>query len=201
LAVSVLFLVCAFRGSAQNMDIDLLRDINLHRNKRMDGTMKAITNFDYPVSIAAPIGELAWGYSKGDKTAISNGWQTVGGFAINGALTFGLKYAVNRPRPYATYKDLQPYETYTEQSFPSGHSSFAFCTATSLSICYPKWYVIGPSYLWAAAVGYSRLHLGVHYPSDVLAGAIVGAGSAWLAYKGNKWLKKRLKGPQGTPGF
>ena len=164
LFVVILFLICSLRVSGQNMDIDLLRDINLHRNKHLDGTMKAITNFDYPVSIAVPLGELVWGYTQGDKTAVRNGWQTVGGFAINGALTFGLKYAVNRPRPWATYKDLQPYETYTEQSFPSGHSSFAFCTATALSICYPKWYVIVPSYLWAAAVGYSRLDLGVHYP-------------------------------------
>jgi membrane-associated phospholipid phosphatase len=38
------------------------------------------------------------------------------------------------------------------------------------------------------------MHLGVHYPSDVIAGAIVGSGSAYLSYKMNKWInKKRLK--------
>jgi len=64
----------------------------------------------------------------------------------------------------------------------------AFANATALSLKYPKWYVIIPSYFWACSVGYSRLNLGEHYPSDVLAGAIVGAGSAFLSLKLTNWL-------------
>ena len=179
---------------AQNTDIELLRSINVHRDRSLDVAMKNITNFDYPVSMAVPLGELVYGYARHDSTALANGLQTIGGYAINAVLSYGLKYAVNRPRPFTTYPDIQPYENYTDHSFPSGHTSFAFSTATSLSISYPKWYVIAPSYLWAAAVGYSRLHLGVHYPTDVLAGAVIGAGSSWLAYKGNRWLQKRKNG-------
>jgi membrane-associated phospholipid phosphatase len=78
-------------------------------------------------------------------------------------------------------------------SFPSGHTSDAFATATSLSIAFPKWYVIAPSFLWACSVGYSRMDLGVHYPSDVMAGAIIGAGSAYLCYKANRWIQKRRR--------
>ncbi len=58
-------------------------------------------------------------------------------------------------------------------------------------MAYPKWYIIAPSFAWASAVGYSRMALGVHYPSDVLAGAIIGSGSAYLCYKLNKWVNKK----------
>ena len=78
-------------------------------------------------------------------------------------------------------------------SFPSGHTSSAFCTATSLSLLFPKWYVAVPSYLYAATVGYARMYQGVHYPSDVLVGALVGAGSAWISYKVEKWMDKKHK--------
>ncbi len=191
--IKVLLLAFATSGHAQNMDIDLLKDIHMRRDKGLDGTMKVITDFDYPVSMAIPLTELVVGFARHDSVTLMNGVQTIAGYAVNGIITFATKYIVKRDRPVVAYPYLQPYETHTGNSFPSGHTSFAFSAATSLSICYPRWYVIAPSYLWAAGVGYSRLHLGVHYPSDVLAGAIVGAGSSWLSYKGTRWLQRRKK--------
>ena len=76
---------------------------------------------------------------------------------------------------------------------PSGHTSAAFYSATSLSILYPKWYVIVPSYLWASSVAWARMYEGVHYPSDVFVGAVVGAGSAWIAYKVQKCVDKKAR--------
>ena len=64
---------------------------------------------------------------------------------------------------------------------PSGHTALAFALATSAALEYKKWYVAVPAFLWASAVGYSRMYLGVHYFSDVLTGAAVGVGSAYLA--------------------
>ena len=69
-----------------------------------------------------------------------------------------------------------------------------FALATSLSVKYPKWYVIAPSALWACSVGVSRMNEGVHYPSDVLAGAAIGAGCAVVNIYVNKWLNKWLFG-------
>jgi membrane-associated phospholipid phosphatase len=153
--------------------------------------MIGITNSAEPLAISLPVALLITGYARHDKAMVRNGWQTVAALGITGIISTGLKYSVNRTRPYITYPDIQNYNTENTASFPSGHTSFAFATATSLSINYRMWYVVAPAYLWAASVGYSRLYLGEHYPTDVLAGCIVGAGSAWLAYKGDQWLHRR----------
>ena len=110
----------------------------------------------------------------------------------------GLKSLVGRPRPYVTYQgDLVCLQKVASSSFPSGHTSFAFSTATMLSLLYPRWYVVATSYLWAAAVGFSRMYIGAHYPSDVLAGALIGTASAVAVHL----LRQRLaqSNPNLTP--
>jgi undecaprenyl-diphosphatase len=81
----------------------------------------------------------------------------------------------------------------SSRSFPSGHTSEAFSLATSLTLVLPKWYVIAPAYTFAGLVGSSRMYLGAHYPSDIIAGALVGSGAAWLSYQFNKKLLQRKK--------
>ncbi len=155
--------------------------------------MTGITNSVYPIAIAVPITELITGYAKHDQKIIQAGWTTIAGSGINFIVAFGLKYSINRDRPYVTYPVLQPYQRDKDPSFPSGHSSFAFNTATSLVMHFPKWYVAVPAYTWSTTVAYTRMHLGMHYPTDVITGAVIGAGSAILAYKGNQWLQHHRK--------
>lgn len=177
--------------NAQNVDINLLRDINNGRNKNLDPTFKFITNSAAPVSIGAPIFLYTVGLIKKDSTIKKQAIFIGEAFLVNGFITLALKKAVNRNRPFETYPDIDQASSSTGESFPSGHTSLAFATATSLSLAYPKWYIIAPSFIWASTVGYSRMHLGVHYPSDVVAGAIIGSGSAYLTYKVNKWINKK----------
>ena len=115
--------------------------------------------------------------------------------AVDAALTVGLKYAVGRERPYDRYPGMLqvPYPE-GSPSMPSGHTSLAFATATALTLRYPRWYVAVPCYAWACSVGYSRMNLGVHYPTDVLAGAVLGAGSAYVTHLLNEWFwKEKMK--------
>jgi membrane-associated phospholipid phosphatase len=77
-------------------------------------------------------------------------------------------------------------------SMPSGHATAAWALATSLSLHYPKWSVIWPSFAYALGVSISRPYLGVHYPSDLLAGAIIGAGVAYVTYHYENEIMSRL---------
>jgi membrane-associated phospholipid phosphatase len=72
----------------------------------------------------------------------------------------------------------------TSTSFPSGHSASAFAFAHAVSHRLP---ILGlPLRLLAGAVAYSRVHAGVHYPGDVVAGAILGASAAALVSAGSQ---------------
>ncbi len=178
-------------ATAQNADIRLLRDINLNRNSQLDGFFKGVTNSAVPMAFAVPVVVMGVGFINKDAPTRRKAIVIGSSLVASSAITIVMKKAIDRPRPFVTYPDIQKLTDAGSASFPSGHTSTAFAVATSLSLEYPKWYVIAPSYLWAGTVGYSRMHLGVHYPSDVLAGAVIGAGTSFLGDKINHWLQGR----------
>lgn len=191
--VFISFLFFSQNIFAQNLDIRLLREINLNRNKKLDNGFRLMSNSVTPVTIAAPIIVFSAGLIKDDATIMKKGIYIGEAVFVSSFVATALKYSIKRERPYVTYPELENETSGDSPSFPSGHTSAAFSAATSISIAFPKWYVIAPSFLWAGASGYSRMDLGVHYPSDVLAGAIIGSGSAWLSYKLNGWINKKTK--------
>lgn len=182
----VISLVLANTSYSQNLDIDLLRKINLERNPALDPTFKFVTNSVAPIGLGAPLIVTSIGLIQNDNALKNKGYYIGATLLTSAVLTTTLKFAIDRDRPFVTYPDIQKLTGAGSPSFPSGHTSEAFATATSLSLAFPKWYVIAPSFLWAGAAGYSRMHLGVHYPTDVLVGALIGSGCAWLCHELNK---------------
>lgn len=175
---------------SQNLDIRILREINLNRNRSLDGPFKSITNSAVPIAIGVPVILFGAGLIEKDSVTVQKAIY-IGASVISAtAIALALKYAVNRPRPFVTYPYIEKETDGGSPSFPSGHTADAFALATSVSLAYHKWYIVVPAFAWAGSVGYSRMDLGVHYPSDVLMGAAIGAGSAYLCYKGQKWLYK-----------
>ena len=99
-----------------------------------------------------------------------------------------LKPLVDRTRPYYVldYTPLIP--PVGDPSFPSGHTSASFAAATAIYAINKKWGIA--AYIFAAVMGFSRLYLGVHFPTDVVCGAIVGTAAAKVAlYLMKKWQK------------
>ena len=182
---------------SQNIDIRLLRSINSQENLNSDKYFRFITNSDTYVIIGAPVIMAGAGLIRDDDKMLRNAFVMAAASIVNAGVTTALKYSINRKRPFETYPDIFQKAKAGSPSFPSGHTSSAFATATSLSLAYPEWYIIVPSFAYAGTVAYSRMHLGVHYPSDVAAGAVIGAGCAYLTYKVNKALlnknKRRIK--------
>lgn len=92
-----------------------------------------------------------------------------------------LKNLVGRIRPYEVVAGLQAIIARpVDASFPSGHTSSGFSVAWVLLRNVPKRYGI-PAVCLAALIGFSRLYVGVHYPTDVLVGMLIGIGCAYLA--------------------
>jgi undecaprenyl-diphosphatase len=113
-------------------------------------------------------------------------WRTLGlalltaitTFAAD-ALAFGVKDLTSRTRPFVAHHQIHPLYVVHSSSFPAGHAATAFAGAVLLTAIAPRlWPVF---FVLAAVIGLSRVYDGVHYPTDVIAGALLGAAVGAIA--------------------
>jgi undecaprenyl-diphosphatase len=151
------------------------------------------TTSDRYVSVLSDLGEgLGWvaggaalailGGPKGRRAGLAT---AVASLVATYVVQTRVKPLFRRVRPFvnreARVVGIKP----PDHSFPSGHTASSFAAATALAFYYPK--AAPLAYTVAAAVGVSRVHLGVHFPSDAAVGGVIGIGigtfSAWLFKK------------------
>jgi len=192
LLATLLFLMFANNVQAQSMnEVNTLRRIN--PNNPNSAIWNNLSNTAKYISVGLPVGYFVAGLIHDNKDVKQKAAYTAAAILLNTASTTLLKNVVKRDRPYNTYTGIYPDQLETDYAFPSGHTSTAFATATLLALTTKKWYVTVPAFAWSAGVGYSRIYVGQHYPSDVIMGALVGSGSALICHWASKQLSKRKK--------
>ena len=164
-----------------SLDARLVRAVYRIDAPAFVGVMRGANESAYPVfAAAAPVAAgvaLARGGSV--RPAVRLAASEVG--ALGAA--FLLKRVFRRPRPYRAVEGVRARDRghtgdapFDPASFPSGHAAASFAVATSVTLSDGR--LAAPALAWATAVSVARVWHGVHYPSDILAGAVLGAGAA-----------------------
>ncbi len=176
-----------------NWDVRLFRKINNNRSPFKDRFLDVFDRSMLPMAFLMPASTFIYGRAY-DKTYDENtGYLLFASELTNTALTFGTKIFIKRKRPmnrlpHCYIKGKPALDVY---SFPSGHTSTTFSIATMFTLRYPSYpLVYVPMYAWAVIVAYGRPYFGMHYPTDLLAGAVYGAGSSILIFSLRKELLK-----------
>jgi membrane-associated phospholipid phosphatase len=196
---------CASQQDPGNFDVTLFRRINDGRSEFLSKLVDVNNTLVVPLTVGAPVGFLSYGMLARSEYETDTGLLVGVSEIVSFGLGYGLKEIVKRDRPYATLANVHfsGAETGDPYSFPSGHATSAFALATSLSLRYPKPAVYIPLHLWALFVAYGRVYLGVHYPSDVLVGGVIGSGTAIIVHLLEDdilGLKTQIFGKKGTEG-
>ncbi len=158
-------------GAASNVDLIIFYIINLNlQNSYFNFLMPLITNAGLYIFWLGVCGIIAiFGGEKGRNVALLLLIAIVMGYIFSEAL----KYIFMRPRPYQVLTGVHQLAALNSPSFPSGHATQVFIACVILG---RKYGYILLFLLLAIVVSFSRVYLGVHYPSDVIAGALLGIG-------------------------
>jgi undecaprenyl-diphosphatase len=181
-------------GESRRFDRAALLWIHAHSPEWLEAPMRLVTTLGYYYVVLPLLVAVVFAfYLRGWKlSAVLLSVSTVGG----ALLTFVLKAVFERARPELFDSGYAAVSSY---SFPSGHATVAvgFYGALTLILAYhlrgfARWAVAGVGVALVLLIGFSRLYLGVHYPTDVLAGFL--AAPLWLIFVGTvyvAWLSVR----------
>jgi undecaprenyl-diphosphatase len=186
-----LLLVLALGASAmplQPFDDAVRADVQSTRSRWLEAPMRAASDDARPVLVAGLVVAAVSG-AAGRAFALEAGAALL---PVN-ALVEAIKYATDRARPGGVHHR-------SNAAFPSSHAANAFAIAVVLARRWKR--AVLPALAAAAVVAYSRLYLDRHWCTDVLAGAVLGAGMAWWAVGAwRRWRSARQRGaaPAGAP--
>lgn len=163
----------------QNIDLQTLEFINHNRIKSLDDFFIFISNAATIVTYSIPVILLLYSYIKHIFLLQRKSWLILICLVNNSMIIHTIKNVVNRQRPFVGHPMIQQLVKVSTASFPSAHTAEVFLLATAITLLFPnKRLVIIAAWIWALLISYSRMALGVHYPSDVLASMIISSSIA-----------------------
>jgi undecaprenyl-diphosphatase len=189
----IVFFSLSYQVSAQKtgFDIHVLYEIKKTRTPFQTAFFKTISYINNPVCLAVPTALFMIGWIRKKRQRLREGFEVSETIALSQTLSFSLKILFGRLRPQLYDTAFVPLVYVINKSFPSGHTTEAVAMATAITLVNPKWYIYVPAYTWAILVAYSRMYLGVHFPTDILGGIVLGTASALVVWKINKMVKQR----------
>lgn len=163
----------------QNIDLQTLEFINHNRIKSLDDFFIFISNAATVITYSIPVILLLYSYIKHIFLLQRKSWLILICLVNNAMIIHTIKNVVNRQRPFVGHPMIQQLVKVSTASFPSAHTAEVFLLATAITLLFPnKKLVIIAAWIWALLISYSRMALGVHYPSDVLASMIISSSIA-----------------------
>jgi len=169
-------------GSTQAFDDSVIRWMGTHHTGELDAVMLEVTALGTGtvVLMIVAVAALFLMLIQHKYSAILLLASTLGGLVLNGVLKFGF----NRPRPSLFVPTVHA----VSSSFPSGHAMSAAIVYTTVAYLaarlhkrkWARWLVMTAAFIIIASISISRMYLGVHYPSDVIAGVVIGV--AWAGF-------------------
>lgn len=166
-----------------DLDISILRFIHHNRITTLDGFLYYASFANTFVSITILASVLFLSIKNKSVELRVKFYKLLSVLLASAIVSLALKYSIVRARPFENYPDIEKLSEAGNSSFPSGHTIEAFAIAFAISILFQKRKYIIAIFLWALLIAYSRMALGVHYPSDVIAGILIGSVTSYIALK------------------
>ena len=186
-------ILISFIQNFRDLDVGILKIIFENRIQALDPGFAIFTDTAAIIAFGLPAALFIFSSLTKKKLLRNEAVFIFISVAFSAILANVLKYTIDLPRPYVLYPFIEKLGSGGSPSFPSGHTADAFAFAMAASLVWRKWQIAIPAFIWAALVGYSRMCLGVHFPSDVTAGALIGIFFAIAVYWFWTFIKTKKK--------
>ena len=159
--------------SIHEFDLELLRFLNPQDHTIWIPVFQALSDTTSILAYGLPMLILVVGLLRQRRVLIYKAITLILIVLVADYSALALKNIFHRRRAYDVYDGISKWSDGGNFSFPSGHTTQAAAMAAGLFLLFPEWRYRSIVLVWAALVGFSRVYLGVHYPSDVIGAALL----------------------------